>query len=192
MPQKFPSLLGSVPCSSSTDAFIPRQVQDTVANRRRKGEGRSFLGYRRFASGCCSLFEELFTPLTGPEPEEAETQLGPQAPSSLLLLLVDSVQLLKLLKLRPETDAVNPAEARERQSSMRRSSRVEVGLTLPSMAEAEPAPLEESRSQLCFGRMHNGLVRLMVLPRQASNEDPLPPDVCDPSASLFRIAKGFR
>eukprot|EP00439_Symbiodinium_sp_Y106_P042242 s3811_g5.t1 len=58
--------------------------------------------------------KELFTPLTGPEPEEAETQ--------------------------PETDAVNPAE---------------VGLTLPSMAEAEPAPLEE----------------------QASNEDPLPPDV---------------
>ncbi|CAE7774834.1 CPK16, partial [Symbiodinium sp. CCMP2456] len=58
--------------------------------------------------------KELFTPLTGPEPEEAETQ--------------------------PETDAVDP---------------VEVGLTLPSIAEAEPASPEE----------------------QASSEDPLPPVV---------------
>ncbi|CAE7817706.1 CPK16, partial [Symbiodinium necroappetens] len=58
--------------------------------------------------------KELFTPLTGPEPEEAETQ--------------------------PETDAVDPEE---------------VGLTLPSIAEAEPAPPEE----------------------QASSEDPLPPVV---------------
>ena len=76
---------------------------------------------------------------------------------------------------------------------MGRSSCIEVGLTLPSIAEAEPAPPEESRSQLCLGCLVQKVkLMAMVLPRQASSEDPLPPVVCEPQKLLCSTApKGF-
>ena len=56
-------------------------------------------------------FQELFTPLTGPEPEEAETQ------PAAWIVFVTSLDYALLKLTRPETDAVDPEEAREKQNS---------------------------------------------------------------------------